>query len=640
MKRYVLLVGGTGARIADALLTAASAGVFPAETLEVLLADTDRRGVRSARLAAAKMADYARVHDAMRAKSGPFAVQLNFTGWPASLPGDASTLSQWTSDLEEDQLLCQALFDRDASSLDLREGFHGRRTLGQVTFAGLLHEADQDPEDALSCLVDDMARAAQEGEEVRVVVAGSVCGGTGAAGIPALCRYVRERTEHQVRLGAVLLGAGSDQEDAVNAHDTLSAYAREGLCDTIGLLALPQSSRTSAPVEYPQLMDWLAVYMMDVLLHRPEWLRGLFTVRAPQGVVSWELFGKAAMRYRVAYGQLMKAAAAWQYVLGPTVERRLEKPLFLRDELLGWYAHFFRRMKADRQTEQELAACLSRLSSVWLLWLGGVSKTLPLDMRYASALGKVRREAREHYEDLITLSSQLVIMDDDAQRNELYADNLVYRSNRAEAEEAEQAMKRISAVKQEISRRRNEQVALQRRMGGSAVMAMLDSALEAARAEQQELRERHDEANRRIDHAEAIASADDQYRITDARTKLKRMERHQLLLDSRVEQICQDVEAAVSQGVRFDKPAMAPAPAENGMFLPDMAERFLQRDKLTRADVEARWHQLVAPDQTVTLKQAMKAVRRAPVDKEAPLVSLFAALLAAAMQEGGKEARE
>ena len=65
MKRYVLLVGGTGARLADALIVAASAGAFPAEKLEVLLADTDRRGVRSANLVSAKMADYARVHQAM-----------------------------------------------------------------------------------------------------------------------------------------------------------------------------------------------------------------------------------------------------------------------------------------------------------------------------------------------------------------------------------------------------------------------------------------------------------------------------------------------------------------------------------------------------------------------------------------------
>ena len=65
MKRYVLLVGGTGARLADALIVAASAGVFPAEKLHVLLADTDRRGVQGASLVTAKMADYARIYQAM-----------------------------------------------------------------------------------------------------------------------------------------------------------------------------------------------------------------------------------------------------------------------------------------------------------------------------------------------------------------------------------------------------------------------------------------------------------------------------------------------------------------------------------------------------------------------------------------------
>ena len=156
MKRYVLLVGGTGARLADALLVAASAGVFPAERVNVLLADTDRRGVRSAGLVSAKMADYARVHQAMQKSEGPFRTELAFSSWPKALPGDASTLSQFTAGSEVDELLCQALFDKDAATLDLHEGFHGRRMLGEVTFAGLLHEAEQDHEDVLSCMVDSL----------------------------------------------------------------------------------------------------------------------------------------------------------------------------------------------------------------------------------------------------------------------------------------------------------------------------------------------------------------------------------------------------------------------------------------------------------------------------------------------------
>ena len=118
MKRYVLLVGGTGARLADALIVAASAGVFPAEKLHVLLADTDRRGVRGAGLVAAKMADYARVHQAMQKSEGPFRTELAFSSWPESLPGDASTIAQFTTGAEEDELLCQALFGQGAADLD------------------------------------------------------------------------------------------------------------------------------------------------------------------------------------------------------------------------------------------------------------------------------------------------------------------------------------------------------------------------------------------------------------------------------------------------------------------------------------------------------------------------------------------
>jgi hypothetical protein len=134
----------------------------------VLLADTDRRGVRSAGLVAAKMADYARVHRAMEKPEGPFRTEVAFSSWPEKLPEDASTLAEYTAGSEADALLCQALFDKNAANLDLHEGFHGRRMLGLVTYAGLLHEADQDAEDALACMVDDMAQAAREGEEVQM----------------------------------------------------------------------------------------------------------------------------------------------------------------------------------------------------------------------------------------------------------------------------------------------------------------------------------------------------------------------------------------------------------------------------------------------------------------------------------------
>ncbi len=634
MKRYVLLVGGTGARLADALICAASAGVFPAEKVEVLLADTDRRGVRGAGLVAAKMADYARVHQAMQGEEGPFRTEMAFSSWPEALPEDASTLSQFTAGSEEDALLCQALFDKDAAELDLHEGFHGRSMLGQVTFAGLLHEADQMYDDVLSCMVDDMAAAAQEGEEVRVVLAGSITGGTGAAGIAALTRYIRRRTEGQVSIAQVLLCACDDQQDAAQAHETLIAYAKEALCDTVCVIGLPSSSRSTAPAEYAHLTDWLGVYSMDVLLHRPQWLRGVFTVKAPEGPLSWEIFGKAAERYRLCYGGLMKTALAWTTGLSARVEKGLTKPSFLRDGLFGWYAHFFRKMTGDREDQLELLEPLNRLLNVCLIWLGGVCKTLPIDLNHASVLISARQEAEAHYAALTDLASRLAVMDDDAQRTELYEDNQVFRGkNSNEAAEVEAALKRITAARQELSRRSSAQVALNRRLGGTAAMDMLYAAQEAAQQECDELKARYEEAVRRIDHAESIAAEEDQYRITDARTKLGRLERHQLMVNAKLAHIDRDVERATAEGLRFDKPAMPPAPAENEMFLPEAAALLLQRDKLTRKAVDGLFADMVRPGATLTIKQTMKDIRRAPVNGDDPLASLIQALVRSAMKE-------
>ena len=633
MKRYVLLVGGTGARLADALIVAASAGALPAEKLNVLLADTDRRGVQGAALVRAKMADHARIYQAVETKEGPFRTEVAFSSWPEKLPENASTLADYTADSEADALLCQALFDENAASLDLHEGFHGRRALGMVTYAGLLRDADQDHGDVLSCMVDEMADAVQNGEEVRVVLAGSICGGTGAAGISALTRYIRQRTDDKVNLGAVLLHASADGQDAAQANETLEAYAAEKLLDTVCVLGLPKASRTTAPAEYAHLADWLAVYCMDVMLHRPQWFQGVFTVQSPEGPLSWDIFGKAAERYRLCVGGLMKFASLWAADLSGKVQKRLKKPFFLRDELFGWYAHFFRRAE-DREGQLDLIEPLSRLMNVCLIWLGGVCRSLPVDLRNASQVMQARADAEAHYAQTADLASRLTLMEADARQSELYEDNLVYRGrNNSEAAEAETTIKRIAAAKQEIARRENAQVTLNRKMGGAAAMNMLYDALDAAQTEADELRERYDEAVRRIDHAETIAAAEDQYRITDARTKLQRMERHQLLVADKLARVQADVARFEAEGLRFEKPAMVAAPTENNMFLQEAADMLLKRGKMTRKEVEAFWANMVCPGTTLTVKQCMKALRKVQVDRSAPLMSLVQAMVEYAMKE-------
>lgn len=631
MKRYVLLAGGTGARVADSLLLACCAGVFPSDSLDVLLADMDHRGLHSAEQISAQVADYSRVQEVLHSGNGGFHTALRFRAWPEKLPEDAKALGQWSQGSEADALLCQALLDPEAAQLDLNEGCHGRTMLGRAAFAGLVQAARENPDDTLHRLTEDMALAVQAGEEVRVVIAGSVCGGTGAAAIPALAAYVQEQTGGAARTGVVLLTALDEQDDADKARETLTAYARDGLCDTVCVLGLPESARTSASADYARLTDWLAVYCMDVLLHRPVWLEGVFTVRAEAGPLSWSIFGKAGERYCQAYGRLVKMASAWTYSVGPEVERRIRKPSFFRDRFFGWYPHYFRRTQCDAATMLEDAACLTRLSGVILLWLGGLSKSLPADLRHAELLRRNRDASRAHYAKLTELAGQLSVMHDDAEHNNLFDDSLVHRHRDDKETEDELALRRIDAVRAELERQSSEQVALNRQMGGAAVMEMLQEALEAAQADSQAQLERYNEANRRIDHAETIAAEADQYRITDARTKLRRMERHQVMLDGRRARIEQDIAQAREQQLRFQRPAMTPAAPENGIFQADMAEKFARLDLRDRTAVEAAWAHLVLPGDEIPLKEALKAAKKDDVDAQAPVFSLMQALMKHAM---------
>lgn len=638
MKRFVLLVGGSGARVAEALLCAACAGVFQADALDVLLADMDRRGTRSAELLRAKYADYDRMQVAAAGLQGegtlrPFHTQMNFRAWPQQLPGGAATLSGWTAGSEADALLCQALFDADAAALDLREGLHGRRELGQVVFAGLLDEAAQSPEDALNAMVAEMCGAADRGEEVRVVLAGSVCGGTGAAGLPLLARHIQEQTQGRVRLGAVLLAASGDHEDPARAKEALTAFAGEEACDAVCVLGLPKSSCSAAPADYAHLTDWLAVYSMDVLLHRPQWPSGVFTVQAPEGPLSWSIFGKAAERYRLAYGRLVKAAAAWTAAIAPQVEKRLRHPVYLRDSLFGWYAHFFRKAEGEKSIIAGDVAGLTRLMSVVLLWLGGLLRTLPPELRYSAELSQAREEAQSHYESLTALVSHLTMLDDDAQKGEAYEQSIVYRHDTGDESDREQTMKRIDAVKQELARRGAEQARMNRRIGGAAAMQLMQEALDAAEAECEELNARYDEASRRIDHAQSIAAPEDQYRITDARTKLERMMRHQQVLQAKTAYIREDAARAAAPDVRYEKPAVTGAAEPDGLFSAALTGRLLQERRLTRREVEAMWDSIVLPDDGVSLKQALKRMKKADVNQAAPVMSLLYALIMNSMGE-------
>lgn len=317
MKRKVFLFGGSGGRMLEALLFMAFAGITPEETLDLVLCDPDGDGMHGAVQLRQELADYQRIW-ASRTYIGTgnpaFQTEINLRTWCDPLPMNAKTLADWTQDEKQDALLCQALFPADTASLDLRQGFHDHPELARVAFAAMLSECENDPDDAMHRTLDEIQSALNAGEEVRVVLAGSLCGGTGAAGIESVAALLQNRfgQNDNFRMGAVLMLPCADGESPARAQAALERISIENAFQTVCLIGLPQSAQSSGGNDLPRLTDWLGAYCMDVLLHRPTWLTGTFTVQTADGAANWALFGKGDERYRVAFGGLLKGALLWQ----------------------------------------------------------------------------------------------------------------------------------------------------------------------------------------------------------------------------------------------------------------------------------------------------------------------------------------
>lgn len=101
----------------------------------------------------------------------------------------------------EQQQLMDCLFSPEEQTLRLDKGFCGRPNLGSVVFTQAVPQSRFWGE-----LTRSIQTAARSGEDVYVFLAGSICGGTGAAGFPTLCRVLRDvAAQDRVRLGGVLL---------------------------------------------------------------------------------------------------------------------------------------------------------------------------------------------------------------------------------------------------------------------------------------------------------------------------------------------------------------------------------------------------------------------------------------------------
>lgn len=202
MTIHILLgIGGTGAKVAEAIIQATAAGMGP-DTLQVGFIDQDQANGNTARAANLVRA----IREARRQwrttgdqqfidGPGPLAAAIDFFDGEDGLwvpHADRSmTLRSAFGDLGSDQHALDVFFrpGEDEQDMPLNIGYKAKPFIGSAAITAAIGDG-QDP---FWHRLDQLIGRAATGEEVRLLLAGSVFGGTGAAGFPTIAKLIRDK---------------------------------------------------------------------------------------------------------------------------------------------------------------------------------------------------------------------------------------------------------------------------------------------------------------------------------------------------------------------------------------------------------------------------------------------------------------
>ena len=620
MSYYLLAIGGTGNKILEAMVYACAAGALytvdedqrqvPIPALHALIVDVDAACGNTTR---AKQAaeHYEQVRQALSASRAPrrgFHTELTVERWNMNLAKRAASVYGMTQNHRRDRLLADSLFSRTESQLEYSEGFRGHPDLGVLFFADLLGNLDtlaaEGQPDEMVVLLARMRAELDAGETVRVLLAGSIFGGTGASGIPSVSRFLRERfRDHADRfvLSAVLMlpyydvpAAAVDETMEIvvkssafldKARTALQYYGMEGMIrsgeddargvyDALYLLGLPKeafvtqriySTGSQSQENDAHLLEWLAVRCAARFYRtgfRGEDAHNMdcYYYQCHSREISWDSFDTEAALYHGGFGGLIKASALFFAECYPTLRAVVQQDDRKLLRTVNYAAAYFYDLGkftgAQRAQLEKLLDSLYRLLAFYTNWMWQVLRTLPPTLRPETPEEAAARELAAGYRRYVEVRAMLAALQTPPQAPAYLAPQAPpYRGEADRA--AEPAAPEIAAALQTEFETLNARLpALIDAVGGSAYLSVVQAektarlarldAQRLALMEQQERVTRYEgEDSRLIDPAT----------LAMEQNRLLAMERAFAAAESRAALVTEDALRAVEQRVADRNPA-------------------------------------------------------------------------------------
>lgn len=213
---YVIGIGGTGAKCIEAIIQLASLGLFPTNKLNILFVDADETN-GNLQQSQNSLSFYQKCYGLLKGKHEECNwMTTNIESYPVWSPfartGTDKNLGSFFSYSTIEQAnptlahLFDVLYTEDERKVSLEVGFRGRPAIG----AGIMTQIDLErlDEPPWSSFISQINNDAGGGADTKVLLCGSIFGGTGASGLPTIGRLIANKLDkdgvrNKVKLGCI-----------------------------------------------------------------------------------------------------------------------------------------------------------------------------------------------------------------------------------------------------------------------------------------------------------------------------------------------------------------------------------------------------------------------------------------------------
>ena len=420
MTLYIIAIGGTGAKIVEAVAHLAAAGIYSTpegklEKIKILSLDPDK-GNGNIAAADKTLKVYQKCSEIIGQDNTLALMQSEIEQFQGGLLspfaqarvklGDAFEYDRY-ADHSPVRHLFDVLYTSEERNDDLREGFHGRPAIGAAFMTQL--SRDQHNQQNWQDLIDQIVQDDRGGKAPRVFFCGSIFGGTGAAGFPTLGRSLlndlaAKNVRDRVKVGGVLMlpyfqfrssgqstaeNSGPRQfqpakiyakseEFILSSEAALRYYATKKLdFDRVYLLGTPQLTEVSFSTgggeqrNTPHFLElYAALALRDFLLNKDAGRNQVvLTSRETANAVTWsDIPDRDQVRQKLV--NAARFALAWNYAIAPDLEYAIESK---KPNAVPWSLKFFKnRAELENSSEQEKIKEIQDWCQDYLRWLATI----------------------------------------------------------------------------------------------------------------------------------------------------------------------------------------------------------------------------------------------------------------------------